>query len=322
MLLLFAWVGATAAETPSWTVVQRHGKAVLLADHKPGEPWKVKLSESLTLLMRIEGAGPLDVEMARVPRPTDGWQLEAVGPPKVTTGEDGQTRWEQLFKATPLQPGQYPLTMPKVEYSEKDGAPQPVTWQPLAIQITTRVAKVDLSEARDLTGIEELPPAVVPEPPWWPWLFALVPVLAVLAFVGLRWRRRPVAEPTARAVALRQLAELGKVPPATVEEARQLFARVSEVLRQYLEKRFELPATRRTTPEFFAALGQKSPLPPGSQAALNDILVRCDLVKFAGVTPPAEECETVLGRARDFVEAASLPLPSGPGRTSPPGPLP
>jgi hypothetical protein len=313
VLLLFAWAGATSADAPAWSEVQRHDKAVLLTDRNPNAPWKVKLSESLTLLMRIEGAGPLDVEMAKVPRPTEGWQLEAVGEPKVTTGKDGQARWEQLFKATPLQPGQYPLLLPKIEYTEKDGATHPVAWQPLLIQITTRVAKVDLSEARDLTGIEELlPPPAPPGPPWWPWLFALVPLFALVAFVGMRWRRRPALGPTARELALRQLAELGRLPLTTVEEARHLFTRVSEVLRQYIEKRFELPAPRRTTPEFFAALGQKSPLTHDAQAALNDVLVRCDLVKFAGVAPPAEDCQVVLSLAKDFVEAASLPLPPAP----------
>ena len=88
VLLLFAWAGATSADAPAWSEVQRHDKAVLLTDRNPNAPWKVKLSESLTLLMRIEGAGPLDVEMAKVPRPTEGWQLEAVGEPKVTTGRE------------------------------------------------------------------------------------------------------------------------------------------------------------------------------------------------------------------------------------------
>jgi hypothetical protein len=286
--------------------VQDKGKACLWIVKNESDPLQVKLSQVLTIVMRVEGAAPLSVEFSEKVRSSEGWHLERAGPPTVTVLAQG-ARWEQVFKATPQQPGSQPLALPAVQITEKDATPYDVTWAPLPLTIKTRVAKVDISEARDLAPIEELPPPMSAGRVWWPWLFAGLPLVAIGAWLLLARRSRPLAEPTPHAVALQQLDELSGLPVDSPADVQRLHTRLSDVLRRYLEKRFELPATRRTTPEFFAALTEENPLAAEQQALLSDLLGRCDLAKFAGVTPTAEACQRVVNLARDFVRSCPSP---------------
>jgi hypothetical protein len=282
--------------------VQNKGKASLWIVKHDSDPLQVKLSQVLTIVMRVEGAAPLTVEFSEKVRSTEGWHLERAGPPTVTAlAQDA--RWEQVFNATPQQPGAQPLALPALQITEKDATPYDVTWAPLPLTIKTRVAKVDISEARDLAPIEELPPPMSAGRVWWPWLFAGLPLVAIGAWLLLTRRSRPLAEPTPHAVALQQLDELSGLPVDSPANVQRLHTRLSDVLRRYLEKRFELPATRRTTPEFFAALTEENPLAAEQQALLSDLLGICDLAKFAGVTPTAEACQRVVNLARDFVRS-------------------
>jgi hypothetical protein len=304
-LLLLGPAALALGDAPALTQVQEHGPASLWLERDRTDLYSVKLSQTLTIVLRVEGAAPLEVLFTEKVRSTDGWHLEAVGKPKIEEVPAGKkVRWQQVFKATPLQPGQYPLKLPALQFTENDGPEQTVTWQPLPLRITTRVGKVDISEARDLTGIEELPPVEETMPPWWPWLFALVPLVAVAAFVLLRRKARPMAEPSPRDVALRQVEELAHLPASTSHDVERLHTRLSDVLRRYLEQQYDLAATRQTTAEFFAALAQTTLLAAPLQQSLSAILERCDLAKFAGMVPPAEECQRVVGMARAFVEQA------------------
>ena len=106
-----------------------------------------------------------------------------------------------------------------------------------------------------------LPPSVTP---LWVWLAlgAVVAILLSVVVVLLFTRPKPVqkissAQPRRDAIAaLTQLrAEADQLPPPTVA------ARVSMILRSYLEARYRIPASRRTTPELFSGQVQPEPLP-------------------------------------------------------------
>ena len=60
------------------------------------------------------------------------------------------------------------------------------------------------------------------------------------------------------------------------------FTRLNDILRNYLEARFALPASRCTTPEFLVRMAEKSsPLPEKCREQLADFLTTADMVRFA-----------------------------------------
>jgi hypothetical protein len=87
--------------------------------------------------------------------------------------------------------------------------------------------------------------------------------------------------------------------PAT---AREFGIAASEVIRNYIEKRFAVIATQRTTEEFLQTLLQS----PNEELArhrplLAEFLQQCDFVKFAGASLAVTDMESLYQSARGFV---------------------
>jgi hypothetical protein len=147
-------------------------------------------------------------------------------------------------------------------------------------------------------------------------LAVLLGVLFLAALVGflLRWRKprspRPVGPPPRppHELALEALNRLGlesELPD------KPYYSRLTEILRQYLEGRYAVPAMDQTTAETTAAL-KSLHLSVETRAALRAVLDNSDLAKFAkGVLTPDERTAD-LDRVRSFVSATRVsPAPAG-----------
>ncbi|MEA4863030.1 MAG: hypothetical protein AB7F40_03090 [Victivallaceae bacterium] len=146
------------------------------------------------------------------------------------------------------------------------------------------------------------------------WLWVAVPVAAALLFglyVLYRLLRRKTAEwlapPTAWELALEELHELRG--EAHSGYPAQCFARLSDIVRRYIERRFLLPSTTTTTPEFLRAMrGADSPLTPPQQHKLGDFLAVADMVKFAKMEPDEATVDNSIFEAENFVKS-TVPAP-------------
>jgi hypothetical protein len=78
---------------------------------------------------------------------------------------------------------------------------------------------------------------------------------------------------------------------------------LANVLRRYLEKRYQLPARRLTTQEFSAVLKQTSLLSAEQKDFLTKFLRQCDLAKFAEVQVSAAACAELCTQTRSFLNA-------------------
>ena len=93
--------------------------------------------------------------------------------------------------------------------------------------------------------------------------------------------------------------------PAT---AREFGIAASEVIRNYIEKRFDVVATQRTTEEFLQALLQSSNAALARhRAQLAEFLQQCDFVKFAGASLGVADMESLFRSARGFVLETAEP---------------
>lgn len=177
-------------------------------------------------------------------------------------------------------------------------------------------APADLGKLRDITGVEQVPEPP-PEPPWplWPWLVP-VPLLGGGLLLWLwRRRRREVPPPPAHQWALAEIERiegLGLTGNGAVERYHTL---LSDVVRRYLELRFQLPASQQTTPEFLQTMAASGRLAPEQQALLGGFLERCDLAKFARAGFSADECRQAAETARTLIRETTSCSP--PGATRP-----
>ena len=164
-------------------------------------------------------------------------------------------------------------------------------------------------DIRDIRG-----PKHIPSPWLWPLWLAGGAALAALLYAAWRWnqRRALIAALLPYEIALAKLeAARALMQP---ENAREFSITVSEIVRQYIEVRFQVWAARRTTEEFLHDLIDPSDVSLAHHRdLLADFLRHCDLAKFARWVLSAEEMETMLQSARSFVlTTGKLPAPTIP----------
>ncbi len=141
-------------------------------------------------------------------------------------------------------------------------------------------------------------------------------VVAGLALFMTRRRAQhrdlePVIEPHVWARArldeleTRRLVEQGRVT--------EFYVVLSDIVRQYLERRFGLMAPERTTEEFLREARSSSVLGDDHKTLLSGFLRAADMVKFALHEPSVDESNGALAAARGFVEETTLARPPGSG---------
>jgi hypothetical protein len=137
---------------------------------------------------------------------------------------------------------------------------------------------------------------------------ALVVALCAYAVWRRRHRRAPRRALTLSEQTLQRLE--GTRPLMRPATAREFGIAASEAIRDYIEKRFDVVATQRTTEEFLQALLQSSnEALARHRSLLAEFLQQCDFVKFAGASLAVADMESLFRSARGFVlETAEPPI--------------
>jgi len=164
---------------------------------------------------------------------------------------------------------------------------------------------------RDITGIEESPPT--PAHSWLPYGLGLATVMvATLLLAGWKYYRLSLVttEETADSWALAEMRRIDCLHLPDSGQIEQFHRLYAEVIRQYLEKRFQLRASRQTTPEFLQTMSDSPLLNPLQREILQECLERCDLAKFANVQFPQDECRALSQSAHSFVMQTSSDSPA------------
>jgi hypothetical protein len=172
---------------------------------------------------------------------------------------------------------------------------------------------IAVEDIRDIRG----PKFIFP-----PWLLpaAIVGiVLLALGALGLwRWlrRRRLPRVLLPFEIALQRLEQArALMQPA---DAREFSIAVSDIVRRYIEERFGVTATHRTTEEFLHDLLESSHAPLARhRALLSEFLQQCDLVKFAGMSLTLRNMESLHHSARAFVLETAKPDEPAAGGAAP-----
>lgn len=144
----------------------------------------------------------------------------------------------------------------------------------------------------------------------WVLVFAAVIFLsaagaAVWIYVCIR-RRKAIKLP--HETALEEL-EAMKGELARTGDIKRYYVGISDAIRNYIERRFDLKAPEMTTEEFFDSMRESETLTIGHKRLLREFLASCDFVKFARYSPRSEEMDSVFATARNFIEETSKVLP-------------
>jgi len=134
------------------------------------------------------------------------------------------------------------------------------------------------------------------------WLIALLVALALaaLAFYFLRRRLRKQPIPTAGVQQpVDEIGEFEKIRELRLHEQgkiRELYIRVSDAMRGFIHRNMEFDALYETSEEILSHLSSNEP--DGEIVrAMRDVFGESDMVKFAGILPPADRSATIVDRA-------------------------
>ncbi len=127
-------------------------------------------------------------------------------------------------------------------------------------------------------------------------------IIAALLFFFLRRRRPKAVAPPPDVIAL---AELDRAR-ILMEQPLVYAERISTILRQYIEARFQILSTRQTTIEFFSRLKNGTTIAEmdikNHAGELQECMEQCDIAKFARSTPNRDSMAGMDQAVRNFIE--------------------
>ncbi len=134
----------------------------------------------------------------------------------------------------------------------------------------------------------------------------LVIVIAIALFMYFKKKKGPVElivpPPPAHDTALKALKDLLGKDYIKTGQVREYYFELSNIVRHYLEDRFDMKAPEMTTEEFLIHLKNTHKLTSEHKGLLREFLSQCDMVKFAKHLPGEREIESSYGSAKDLVE--------------------
>lgn len=269
------------------------------------QPNKIDLGETATLTLAIEGNAALRVEMPAeaekllTAKSALMWQIRPLGPARTVGQDAGRERWEQSFRLSPFYHGDRVT----IAFNSVLVNGQPVTFDAQIVRVRKTIDDASPEKAVPVTGIEELPsiPPTPPDASGWPFVAGLVFVFAAaIAFVLMRKKRNVFPPVPPNTWAERELDRLERDRAMDRTDSRIAVDRLAAILREYVERRFAVPAPRFTTAELHAA-ALAAEWPAERSNPLRDLLEVCDRAKFAGESP---DDSALIAVARVWIAAA------------------
>jgi len=199
--------------------------------------------------------------------------------------------------------GDYTIPACVIKYRRKGNK----AWHKINVKALKVKVKSVLKSAQGISDIRDIYPPLYYSNKKKVFIIAVLVFLLVFSFIA--WRiianRNKAGEniPRLKAheIAYKDLEELKNKDYISRGEFETYFTELSDIVRHYLENRFDIRAPEMTTEEFLNALRHDRTLSRGHKDFLKDFLSHCDLVKFARYESNASEARKGYDAARNLI---------------------
>lgn len=167
--------------------------------------------------------------------------------------------------------------------------------------------------AAPMTDIHDIKPLIAmgPDLRWLYWVLGLTVLAALLGLAWWLWRRRKpagnleteIARPAPEVEAYQLLDALAA---GDLGDMKRFYFQLSAILRQYMERRFNIPAVEMTTEELLPQ-ARRLALEPELTRAFQAFCQSTDPIKFAGRIVRPEQLPRDLAFVRSFVQQTTNP---------------
>ncbi|MBN2143792.1 MAG: hypothetical protein JW774_04125 [Candidatus Aureabacteria bacterium] len=271
-------------------------------------PCVIHIGDIIHYRVKIKASPLLKVEFPDLGVNLTLFSVRNISPKKETMEKDHKVV-EQSYEINTFLTGDY-IIPPFIIHYGKDKPDQVILSGALYVRVETR-----LNEAsNDIRDIQ--PPVVFPasEKINNILLWSVIPAGLLIIVLGWYWRSRARGNPekilSPWENALVKLDELSASSTIEKNNFREYYYRLSDILRHYIEDRFDLMAPERTTEEFIKLMQTRPEFLSSHQQLLKQFLHECDWVKFAKGNPDPVQAQEGIQTVRTFIRE-TIPQAAG-----------
>jgi len=263
----------------------------------------IQVGDKITYAITVKAKKNIEVEFPQIlPENLAGFAIKDFG--SWQKGVFGKKTVKQWYLLDTYVSGEHIIPAILIKYRAKGQT----DWQELSVNEVKLEVKSLLDNApnradiRDIRGPKSFANKTL--------LYILI-VLALLLILGgvfsfilLKKKQEEFKAPPkpAHIIAYEALAELEKKDFIRQGQTKAYYVELSNIVRHYLENRFNIRAPEMPTEEFLIKVKEDSNLSPEHKGLLRDFLTNCDLIKFAKYQPAETEAALSLASARKLID--------------------
>ncbi|MBN2588295.1 MAG: hypothetical protein JXA96_00405 [Sedimentisphaerales bacterium] len=271
---------------------------------------KSKITIADTLLLEIEAAveSGYDVNMPNVNEVLANFGIVDWKNLGDKLDENNNVLSTYQYRLEPFVSGTFPIPAFKFGFYDVNNPGEnhyELETEPIDIEVASLLG--EQRENLQISGIEGV--VAMPKHVSYTWIWILLVVVIVIAVicVVIYFKRKRVKEIVrifrpAHEIAYERLRVF--VGQNLIEEGKikEFYEGISDILRHYIEHRFDLRAPERTTEEFLYEIQYTDVLSKSDKDSLGEFLTHCDMVKFAKFNPTKEQIQKTFDLVKSFIE--------------------
>jgi hypothetical protein len=272
----------------------------------------ISIGDKIKYTLEVKTKNDIEVKFPDFGENLAGFAIRDYGSSK--GGFFGKKTLTQWYVLDIYETGKFTIPAAIIKYRGSDKEQwKEVLSAPLTVEVRSVLDKdIEKADIRDIRGPESI--------------YNLTYIYIVLAIIGViiiivlivrllkkrRKQQETITPPRpAHEVAYEALKELMGRDYLKTGRVREYYFELSNIVRHYIEDRFQLKAPEMTTEEFLATLKYSGVLNSEQKGDLKDFLSHCDMVKFARYLPDEKEIELSNDSARTLIDRTKEPAVHG-----------
>ncbi|MFC1677418.1 hypothetical protein ACFL3G_10210 [Planctomycetota bacterium] len=270
---------------------------------------KAKMTIAETFLLEFEAAiePGFELEMPKVDRVLENFGIVDWDNLGDKLDENNNIVSRYRYRLEPFLSGTFSIPAFTFQFTDVNNPKEKtyeLTTEPIETQVTSLLgeqrAELVIADIEDVVGMPK-------KSSYWPlWTLGVVVIIAAVSF-WLYLRRKGAIElvrifKPAHEIAYDRLRALVNEDLVKKGKIKEFYEEISNILRHYIEHRFNLRAPERTTEEFLIELATADILGTDDKTDLGEFLKLSDLVKFAKHSPTTEQIQKTFDLVKNLIE--------------------
>ncbi len=275
---------------------------------------EVNIGDKLRYTIKVDYASGVTVTFPDFGEHLAGFTIKDYGTGKPKNMRNSRIVQEQWYILDTYTTGSYTIPSATIKYNEPSGEEREVKTPELHIEV-----KSVMKEGEDASNIKDIkPPVNIPVSYrklylWGGIPFGILVCGGAASWLLLKRKRNGISSVLIKRspdeIAYDALDALSKSDLITKGQVKEYYFSLSNIVRHYIENRFQLMAPERTTEEFLVEMsnadsrgGVTTPLQDKHKQLIKSFLRHCDLVKFARYNPDGPEIKDAFDSALRLVD--------------------